>query len=142
MRKGKSRISYNQWLEYATLKLPGQLRVYATMKKLVDTLTADDAAEARHLLTEKLLPSLGYVELSDPTEAQLGRFLAAEGAVDCIDKAQTFTIPSPLIRSILAKRDTSTYRNGEEKVVEQSEFLYARRQHAQPNHRSGLLFGL
>jgi len=97
---GRSQVSFDEWVEYAALQLPHALKGYATMQKMVDTLTEDSARDARNLLTTRFLPANCPIALGDPNEEKLGRFLAAEGALVQAD-GNTFTIPSPLVHTLL-----------------------------------------
>jgi len=95
-------VSFDEWVEYAALQLPHALKGYATMQKMVDTLTEDSARDARNLLTTRFLPANCPIALGDPDEEKLGRFLA-EGAVVPVD-GNTFTIPSPLVHTLLMEK--------------------------------------
>ncbi len=95
----KSRMSYDEWLEYAAIKLPNAIQNYPTMDKMIDTLTEDRSRPARELLATRFLPASVACTLGLP-ELRLGRFLAAEGALLPVD-SNTFKISSPLVHTLL-----------------------------------------
>jgi len=103
---GRTQVSFDEWVEYAALQLPNALTDYATMQKMVDILTEDSARDARNLLTTRFLPANCPIALRDPEEAKLGRFLATEGALVHVD-GNTFTIPSPLVHTVLMEKVVS-----------------------------------
>ncbi len=94
VRIDTNKVSFDEWVEYAKLKLPAELIDYAPMQQMVDTLTADSARDARKLLATRFLPANQLLPVNDPDEKKPSGFLAAEGALVPVSGLNVFEIPS------------------------------------------------
>jgi hypothetical protein len=100
LMKGRSFVTYEEWIRYASELLVKNLPEWPTMQKMVDTIRNPISEKARKLLFTHFLPSLLPIEIT-AQELNLAEFLTAEGALSKANQAFMFQIPSPLIRNLL-----------------------------------------
>jgi hypothetical protein len=103
LMKGRSFVSYEEWIEYASELLVNNLPEWPTMQKMIDTIQNPNSAKARQLLLTHFLPSLFPIKVT-AEEENLAKFLTAEGALIDTNQELMFQIPSPLIRNLLMSK--------------------------------------
>ncbi len=116
--KGKSTISYEEWVQFATLRLDHRMRVWPTMQKMVNELALPEdtlasakekeriplVIEARKQLCSVYMATNQPVECGSEVDTRYARYLAAEGALVPVDGGVAFKMRAPLIRSLLIQK--------------------------------------
>jgi hypothetical protein len=116
--RGKSTISYNEWMRYATLELDKRMRVWPTMQKMINELSLPESIrasakekeriphirEARKQLCSVYMATDSAVGCNSESDTRYARYLAAEGALSPVESGIAFKMRAPLIRSLLINK--------------------------------------